>query len=305
MPVDPMRDDGEEIQGSHRVHGSETGKNFSINPRRNTWHCFRCESGGGPLEWIAVESGLISCSEAGPGCLRGERFKEVVDLAKQRGFDVSIKRQRGTFQLIKERTITDKLPEDLPPNPIIILEAPPRSGKTHWSIRQLLKAKSGNYITHKHSIVAHAIEIFRKEGGNSAVWLEGKSRAEMCIRDNQDCRSCELYPNQHDDNHISYIDYETRSEKLLREHKILTKAEIPSNLCPYYTLRLAEKSADFCFSVVSLIEKIEPRKLTVLDEDPTLNFFYPASMELLRFRKARDEYIIKNNLGTRLNRFVG
>ena len=58
MPVDPVRDDSSEIQGSHPIHGSETGKNFSINHDKNTWHCFRCDSGGGPLEWFAVEVGF-------------------------------------------------------------------------------------------------------------------------------------------------------------------------------------------------------------------------------------------------------
>jgi len=61
---------GAEIQGSHPLHGSETGKNFSINTQKNCWHCFRHNSGGGPLEWIAVQRGIISCEDARPGCLR-------------------------------------------------------------------------------------------------------------------------------------------------------------------------------------------------------------------------------------------
>jgi hypothetical protein len=60
---------GAEIRGSHPIHGSSSGKNFSINTHKNCWHCFRHKSGGGPLEWIAVQKGIIRCEDAGPGCL--------------------------------------------------------------------------------------------------------------------------------------------------------------------------------------------------------------------------------------------
>jgi len=63
---------GDEISGSHPIHSSTTGRNFAINPRFNCWHCFRCNSGGGPLEWRAVQKGLIDCRDAKPGCLDKE-----------------------------------------------------------------------------------------------------------------------------------------------------------------------------------------------------------------------------------------
>ncbi|MDD4138044.1 MAG: hypothetical protein PHT99_09170 [Methanoregula sp.] len=77
--------DGDEIRGSHPVHGSTTGQNFTINGRANTWYCFRCETGGGPLEWIAVEDGIIDCSDAKPGCLEGH-WPEVFDALHARGY---------------------------------------------------------------------------------------------------------------------------------------------------------------------------------------------------------------------------
>lgn len=78
---------GAEIQGSNPHHGSNTGANFAINTRKDVWRCFRdtCNSGGGPLEWVAVEEGIISCQDAGPGCLRGEKFTKVVAALKRRG----------------------------------------------------------------------------------------------------------------------------------------------------------------------------------------------------------------------------
>lgn len=70
-----------EIQGGHPIHGSESEANFSINVQKNIWHCFRDDSGGGPLELIAVMNGLIECGEAMPGCLRKEGvLARVIDL---------------------------------------------------------------------------------------------------------------------------------------------------------------------------------------------------------------------------------
>ena len=82
---------GSEVIGTHPLHGSKNGKNFSINTAKNCWHCFHGghNSGGGPLEWIAVEAGLISCQDAKPGCLDDkETFKKVLQIARDRGFDI-------------------------------------------------------------------------------------------------------------------------------------------------------------------------------------------------------------------------
>jgi hypothetical protein len=54
---------------SHPVHGSTTGTNLSVNPSKNLWCCRRCNSGGDPLTWVAVEEGIIRCSDAQSGCL--------------------------------------------------------------------------------------------------------------------------------------------------------------------------------------------------------------------------------------------
>lgn len=75
---------GDEIFGIHPIHGSDTKQNFWVNTTKNSWHCFRCESGGGPLLWLAVESGFIDCSEAVPGRLRGDDFKKVLKIAQEK-----------------------------------------------------------------------------------------------------------------------------------------------------------------------------------------------------------------------------
>lgn len=69
-PKDIKERAGAEVRGSHPLHGSDSGKNFAVNTSKNCWYCFRHKSGGGPLEWLAVESGLIRCEDAKPGCLQ-------------------------------------------------------------------------------------------------------------------------------------------------------------------------------------------------------------------------------------------
>lgn len=83
---------GDEYQGAHPIHGSTTGQNFCVNTSKNAWYCFRCNSGGGPLLWLAVQEGLIPCDEAKAGALRGEIFQKVVKLAEAKGFKVNISR---------------------------------------------------------------------------------------------------------------------------------------------------------------------------------------------------------------------
>jgi hypothetical protein len=77
---------GDEIQGAHPVHGSETGLNLCINPSKGVWHCFRCDSGGDAATAAAVHYGLIDCSDAGPGCITKEIGKALVNRLEQDGY---------------------------------------------------------------------------------------------------------------------------------------------------------------------------------------------------------------------------
>jgi len=74
--------------GSHPVHGSTGKQNFFINPEKNVWKCFRCDSGGGALSLIAVIEGIIECSQAKPGGIAGEKFYETLSAAKKSGFSI-------------------------------------------------------------------------------------------------------------------------------------------------------------------------------------------------------------------------
>ena len=79
-----FRKSGSHYQGPHPIHGSETGLNLSIDLEKNVWHCFRHDSGGSVLEWIAVKEGIIDCAEAIPGALRGEKFWKVLEVAHEK-----------------------------------------------------------------------------------------------------------------------------------------------------------------------------------------------------------------------------
>jgi P4 family phage/plasmid primase-like protien len=80
----------DEFQGSHPLHGSSTGQNFCVNVAKNCWHCFRCNSGGGPLMWLAVQDGLIRCDQSQKGVLRSALFLKTLELAKKQGYDVEL-----------------------------------------------------------------------------------------------------------------------------------------------------------------------------------------------------------------------
>ena len=75
---------GSDYLGPSPVHGSTSGRNLSVNKDKNLWHCFRCNSGGGPIAALAVDMHLIDCCEAKPGKVRGELFKKVVQEAKKK-----------------------------------------------------------------------------------------------------------------------------------------------------------------------------------------------------------------------------
>ncbi len=89
-----------QLQGPHPVHGSETGMNFSVNPSENVWHCFRCNTGGGPWHLLAVLQGIIDCQDAVPGGLRGELFKRARDIALEKGL---VKRITPIFTTNEEK----------------------------------------------------------------------------------------------------------------------------------------------------------------------------------------------------------
>lgn len=74
------------IKGSHPIHGSTGGNNFIVDLAENTWRCWRCGSGGGPALAVAVREGILRCDQARAGVLRGDLFKQTVNVAREKGY---------------------------------------------------------------------------------------------------------------------------------------------------------------------------------------------------------------------------
>lgn len=90
VDVSNLKKRGSEFQGSHPVHGSETGQNFCVNTEKNVWHCFRHGTGGGALSWIGVKEGIIDCED----CVKNSdalknNFSQVLDVAEEE-YDVDL-----------------------------------------------------------------------------------------------------------------------------------------------------------------------------------------------------------------------
>jgi len=73
---------GDEYTGSHPVHGSTTGRNFSINVEKNTFFCFRCNSGGSTITLVAILEKIISCEDV--KSLTGKKLLKAEKIAAKK-----------------------------------------------------------------------------------------------------------------------------------------------------------------------------------------------------------------------------
>lgn len=310
-------DDGE-LQGTHPIHGSTGGMNFSVNVKKNLWTCFRHDSGGDPIMWVAVAEGLIDCSEAitcdpdgnkiSP--ITGEIFEQCVEIMRsfyglydkipttwredlyddepQYEWDVDETQPIGN----STKTLLESLPSAIGPEHVTVIQSFPRIGKTHWLIEQLADARTGVYCTHTHSVIGHALNIYKrvKRPEQTAVWLGGK--AQMCNKMGKefcDCENCSKRPIMYkkpEDVGISLGEVKAVGVELLKDKKILTKLDVPKVYCPYFMLHAIESEADVCFTVPQFLVSRDPdmqiagRELTVIDEDTTVSNFYPNCFEI-------------------------
>lgn len=284
-----------EVRGSHPIHGSTGGRNFAINTHKNTWFCSRHNTGGGPLEAIALLEGIIECSEAGSGCLRGEKFIQTIEAAKRMGFEVKLPQKKypkkpeamnlppaivaGAARTDWDVQQLDEIPTDLPGTAVTILNAPPRLGKTHWAILKAIEAHTANVITNTHSIIEQHLRIFgeNRTKDQTAIHMEGKARSCINKEDPCRCKKCPYYPYEQKD---SFFQFGQVVLDHLMENKILTNKDVPDDQCPYWFVKRADEYADYCFTVVSNMDMLRDRHLLVIDEDPTISHFYPASVDL-------------------------
>lgn len=192
-----------------------------------------------------------------------------------------------------ERINQDTLPTTLPDRQFILIRAPPRLGKTHWSVLQLISAGSGVYVSHRHEIISHALGIFKALDKKSrAVWLKGK--LQCCNREEgMNCDACvkkPVFSVEDGEAGITLASLNTEAEKLLTGLRVLTPEDVPNTLCPYYVTQIAEKYAEFCFTIPFFLKNVDQirgvkknRELLVIDEDPTCAEFYPGSTEIASY----------------------
>ena len=87
-----VQDSTDEYYGAHPMHGSKGGKNFWVNSYNSVWHCFRHGTGGGILQWIAVQEGILRCEECTKGALAGNTFRDVLKVAREK-YGIELKRK--------------------------------------------------------------------------------------------------------------------------------------------------------------------------------------------------------------------
>jgi len=117
---------GNELQGSHPVHGSTGGMNFTVNASKGLWHCFRHNTGGDAWYWLAVKEGVLDCGDCTHGMLRGDKFIEVKKKAIQQGLikdDYKNKLTQNIIEAFGDMTIPNKVSEFLKVQPIHYDEA--------------------------------------------------------------------------------------------------------------------------------------------------------------------------------------
>lgn len=114
MPHKPVQR-GEEWQGSHPIHGSTTGTNFCVNPKKNVYYCHRCGVGGDPISWIAQTLGA-SCLEM-KDSVPQDYFKKVVDWLWENGYSDKLS-SLGYKRKIKGDTEPVNPVAELPQQPV-------------------------------------------------------------------------------------------------------------------------------------------------------------------------------------------
>lgn len=305
---------GNEIVGEHPIHGSKTGTNISINTHKNTWVCRRCNSGGDPITWIAVEEGIIDCSDAHAGCLEDrDTFLQVIEALKRRGYEIPEKiRERKTYknsipiidfdaQIKKEKLPSvDEFNEILYDSDYILIRGPPRKGKTY--VTMLLASQSDftiNYITNRHTINGQAKKEWESikdlyGTGKKLVWLAGKSAC--CPFANRKCTECSLSPSE---DGLKMTDYFKEARHLLATTHVLDRDVVwaaTKSFCPYHILKCAEKYAEVCLTVPYFLtssdadKKLQYRDVVIIDEDSTVDNFYAQSIELATYTSSSSTY---------------
>ncbi|WP_251341986.1 bifunctional DNA primase/polymerase [Haloplanus halophilus] len=72
----------------HPFHGSETGANFMVDDRGETFRCWRHDCTGNALHLIGIEQGIIDCGEWLPSGLDSDTWSDIFAAAREAGYDL-------------------------------------------------------------------------------------------------------------------------------------------------------------------------------------------------------------------------
>ena len=145
MPENPTVRDTGEIEGTHPIHGSETGSNLTVSANNQEWWCRRHSTGGGPLEALAVAEKIVDCADAGPGCLQGH-WAEVFEVLRARGYGEQIKEwewERGKREVpVSGGGSPDPREDEMALRPSIVVNNRHMHEVTDDAIRALVEANN-------------------------------------------------------------------------------------------------------------------------------------------------------------------
>lgn len=174
---------GDQYQGSHPKHGSSTGNNFSVNTAKNCWYCFRCDTGGGPLLWLAVREGIIDCSEALPGALSGKNKEKGLQTFR-RADELGLLTKALQTKKKDEPCFADQVAAKIAPVP------PPQPYGTELELYELILNTFKRHVLlwkpeHYNILTAWAMATWRIEDTNYAPILyvtapKGHGKSWLC-----------------------------------------------------------------------------------------------------------------------------
>jgi len=72
---------------AHPFHGSDTGANFMVDERTETWRCWRHNVTGNAHHLVGMEQGVIQCGEWVSGGLDDRTWAKIYDAARNAGYD--------------------------------------------------------------------------------------------------------------------------------------------------------------------------------------------------------------------------
>jgi len=181
---------------------------------------------------------------------------------------------------------------------VTILNWAPREGKTHTALEWIFeKNKSFVSLVPNHDLAEHQTkEVMQKFDGNLAVGhLVGKNKS--CIaKDKRRCKNCQYRGKSynHSDEVFKGVIEKKRCSGFVIDASYLEN-EFP-NECPYHLLKQISNFADGVVTVPQLFSKVQTRDVLLIDEEVTLNHFYPQSALVAHFQQRFGETQTKSHL---------